>query len=114
MSCGRHHDTDCSEVLARVFSYIDSELDERPRAEVVQHLEECGPCLRKYHLERTVKALVARSCTEHAPEELRRKVLVKIRQVQVEIARNDDVTVTATRTTTQTTTETTSRVAGEG
>ena len=105
MSCGRHHDTDCSEVLARVYSYIDSELDERPRAEVVQHLEECGPCLRKYHLERTVKALVARSCAEHAPEELRNKVLVKIRQVQVEITR-DDVTVT---------TETThSTVIGEG
>jgi mycothiol system anti-sigma-R factor len=98
MSCGRHHDTDCGEVLARVYAYIDSELDERPRAEVVQHLEECGPCLRKYHLERTVKALVARSCTEHAPEELRNKVLVKIRQVQVEITGDDDVTLTTETT----------------
>jgi mycothiol system anti-sigma-R factor len=97
MSCGRHHDTDCSEVLERVYAYLDSELDDRPRAEVVQHLDECGPCLRKYHLERTVKALVARSCTEHAPEELRRKVLLKIRQVQVEIE-PDNVTVVSTET----------------
>jgi mycothiol system anti-sigma-R factor len=100
VSCGRHHDTDCSEVLARVFAYIDSELDDRPRSEVVQHLEECGPCLRKYHLERTVKALVARSCTEHAPPELRRKVLVKIRQVQVEIRGSEDAGVTTQSTST--------------
>jgi mycothiol system anti-sigma-R factor len=109
MSCGRHHDTDCSEVLARVFAYIDSELDERPRAEVVQHLEECGPCLRKYHLERTVKALVARSCAEHAPEELRRKVLVKIRQVQVEIHAGEDATIAS-----QTTSTTISGISREG
>jgi mycothiol system anti-sigma-R factor len=98
MSCGRHHDTDCSEVLARVYAFLDSELDERPREEVAQHLDECGPCLRKYHLERTVKALVARSCTEHAPEELRRKVMVKIQQVQVEIE-HGDVTMVSTETT---------------
>jgi hypothetical protein len=32
-----------------------------------------------------VKALVQRSCSEHAPETLREKVLLRIRQVQVEI-----------------------------
>ena len=32
-----------------------------------------------------MKSLVQRSCTEHAPETLRDKVLLRIRQVQVEI-----------------------------
>ncbi len=32
-----------------------------------------------------MKALVARSCSEHAPETLREKVLLRIRTVQVEI-----------------------------
>jgi hypothetical protein len=32
-----------------------------------------------------VKAVVARSCSEPAPEELRRKVLFRIREVQVRI-----------------------------
>ncbi len=32
-----------------------------------------------------MKALVARSCSEHAPETLRDKVLLRIRAVQVEI-----------------------------
>jgi mycothiol system anti-sigma-R factor len=85
MSCGRHHDTDCSEVLERVFFFIDNELPNADSSAIRQHLEECGPCLQKYDLERTVKTLVRRSCAEHAPEGLRDKVLLRIRQVQVEI-----------------------------
>ena len=85
MSCGKHHDTDCSEVLERMFFFIDNELQNADRTVIVQHLEECGPCLAKYDLERTVKLLVQRSCSEHAPEGLRDKVLLRIREVQVGI-----------------------------
>ena len=79
------HDPDCSEVLERVFFFIDNELPTADSSEIQHHLDECGPCLEKYDLERTVKALVQRSCSEHAPERLRDKVLLRIRQVQVEI-----------------------------
>jgi mycothiol system anti-sigma-R factor len=85
MSCGKHHDKDCSEVLERVFFFIDNELPNADSSEIQEHLEECAPCLRKYDLERTVKMLVRRSCTEHAPPALREKVLFRISQVQVEI-----------------------------
>lgn len=83
--CGEPHDKDCSEVLDRVFYFIDNELEDADHSEIQHHLDECGPCLQKYDLERTVKALVARSCSEHAPETLRDKVLLRIRAVQVEI-----------------------------
>jgi mycothiol system anti-sigma-R factor len=85
MSCGKHHDTDCSEVLERVFFFIDNELPTADSSLIQQHLEECGPCLQKYDLERTVKTLVQRSCHEHAPEALRNKVLLRIREVQGEM-----------------------------
>jgi mycothiol system anti-sigma-R factor len=85
VSCGKAHDKDCSEVLDRVFFFIDNELESADSAEIATHLEECGPCLQKYDLERTVKTLVARSCYEHAPETLRDKVLLRIREVQIEI-----------------------------
>jgi mycothiol system anti-sigma-R factor len=85
VSCGQPHDKDCSEVLKRVFYFIDNELEYADQSEIQHHLDECGPCLQKYDLERTVKALVARSCSEHAPETLRDKVLLRIRTVQVEI-----------------------------
>ena len=85
MSCGKHHDTDCSEVLERVFFFIDNELPTADWAQIQHHLDECGPCLQKYDLERTVKLLVRRSCCESAPQGLRDKVLLRIREVQVEI-----------------------------
>jgi mycothiol system anti-sigma-R factor len=85
MTCGDPHDKDCSEVLERVFFFIDNELPNADVADIQHHLDECGPCLQKYDLERTVKALVQRSCSEHAPQTLREKVLLRIREVQVEI-----------------------------
>jgi mycothiol system anti-sigma-R factor len=85
MSCGKHHDTDCSEVLERMFFFIDNELPSADLTDIQQHLEECGPCLQKYDLERTVKTVVRRSCSERAQEGLRSKVLLKIRGVHVEI-----------------------------
>jgi len=78
-------DNDCSEVLERMFFFIDNELPGADSAQVQRHLDDCAPCLRKYDLERTVKMLVQRSCTESAPPTLRDKVLLRIRSVQVEI-----------------------------
>jgi|1186.fasta_scaffold576476_1 mycothiol system anti-sigma-R factor len=83
--CGASDDKDCTEVLERMFFFIDNELPHSDFAQIQHHLDECRPCLQKYDLERTVKALVARSCSEHAPEALRDKVLLRIRQVQLEI-----------------------------
>lgn len=79
------HHTDCSEVLGRVFFFLDNELEQADSREIQAHLDECGPCLARYDLERTVKSLVARSCSEVAPEGLRQRVLLSIRQVQVQI-----------------------------
>ena len=82
-------DTDCSEVLGRVFFFLDNELEQADCAEIQHHLDECGPCLARYDLERTVKTLVARSCSEKAPEGLRERVQLSIRQVQIEISPRD-------------------------
>lgn len=76
---------DCADYLERIVYFLDNELDEADCSLVRHHLEECGPCLRKYDLERTVKSIVARSCHEHAPEGLRERVLIQLRQVQIEI-----------------------------
>ena len=76
---------ECSHFLDQIVYLLDNELDEADCSEVRIHLESCHPCLEKYDLQRTVKAIVARSCSEAAPEELRQRVLLRIRQVQVEI-----------------------------
>jgi len=59
MSCGKPHETPCSEVLDRVYWYLDGEVSEQDVEHIRKHLDECGPCLREYGLEEAVKRLVA-------------------------------------------------------
>ena len=62
MSCGNPHETPCSEVLDRIYDYIDGELDDAERRhEIKHHLEECAPCLREYGLEEAVQRLGLRA-----------------------------------------------------
>jgi mycothiol system anti-sigma-R factor len=77
------HDESCADFLERIVCLLDNELDEAEVSVVRAHLDECGPCLHSYDLQRTVKSLVARSCIEHAPEGLRQRVRVQIQQIQV-------------------------------
>jgi mycothiol system anti-sigma-R factor len=78
--------SDCADFLERIVFFIDNELDEADCTEVRHHLDECGPCLRKYDLERTVKQVVARSCSETAPDALRERVMFQLREVQIRIS----------------------------
>ncbi len=86
MSCGNPHETPCTEVLDRVYGYLDGELDDLDCAKIRQHLNECGPCLREYGLEEAVKRVVQKHCgCDPAPAELRAKILVRIREVRATI-----------------------------
>ncbi len=44
-----------------------------------QHLEQCMPCYRNYHLEVAIRQLLKTKCTQHAPQDLvddiRKKVI---------------------------------------
>lgn len=87
MSCGKPHETPCGEVLARIYAYLDGELDEGGCADIKEHLDECGPCLREYGLEEAVKRLVHKACgCDPVPGDLRSKVLVRIEQVRATLA----------------------------
>ena len=80
------HDDGCADFLEQIVYFLDNELDDADIVEVRLHLEECGPCLAKYDLQRTVKTLIARSCSEPAPDALRERVLLSIRQVQIHLS----------------------------
>ena len=86
MSCGDPHEDDCVEIIDRVYFYLDGEIDDDMKRRIRVHLDECGPCLRRYGLEQEVKALVARCCGgDPAPTDLREKVVAKLQQVRIEI-----------------------------
>jgi len=85
MSCGKPHAVPCSEVLDRVYEYLDGELDRDRVHEIKHHLDECSPCLREFGLEEAVKSIVKRSCSDPAPAELRSKVMQRINLARGEL-----------------------------
>jgi mycothiol system anti-sigma-R factor len=94
MRCGDHHETDCSEVLAEVWLFLDQECNEDRRALLAQHLDECHPCLAEYGLEGKLKKLLAAKCGgEHAPSGLKDKLR---QQLRVAVLEQADVTVATT------------------
>jgi mycothiol system anti-sigma-R factor len=94
MSCGNHHDTDCSEVLAEVWLFLDNECDDKRRALLTQHLDECSPCLAQYGLDEKLKKLLASKCGgEHAPAEFKDRLRAKLRATVLEQISVESVTV---------------------
>lgn len=85
MSRGDYHEVDCQDILRRTCEFIDNELADADSQEIQAHLDECAPCLHVVALERLVKSLVARSCVERAPVELRQRVVFEIRQVELNL-----------------------------
>ena len=91
MSCGQPHAVDCRTILAHVYEFLDGEVTEEERILIVQHLDECAPCLRQYGMEQAVRALVQRSCgCDHAPETLRVQIVTRIRQVSITYRSSSD------------------------
>jgi mycothiol system anti-sigma-R factor len=85
VSCGEPHETDCSEVLAEVYLYLDLETTDERRELIRAHLDECAPCLREYGIEHEVKALVARHCgNDHAPAELKARLRQRLAELVAE------------------------------
>lgn len=85
MSCGKPHETDCTEVLAEVWLFLDHECDSGRRQLLEQHLDECSPCLEQFGIEEHLKVLLARKCGgEHAPDALKQRLREKIRKTVVE------------------------------
>jgi mycothiol system anti-sigma-R factor len=85
VSCGKPHETDCSEVLAEVWLFLDRECDGGRRELLQKHLDECSPCLEQFGIEEHLKVLLARMCGgEHAPEALKQRLREKIRTTVVE------------------------------
>lgn len=76
---------DCEQALENLYLFIDHEIDTASSEQIQTHIDECTSCLTEYDLERVVKSLVSRSCSEVAPDPLREKVLLTIRTVQIQI-----------------------------
>jgi anti-sigma factor (TIGR02949 family) len=69
----------CERALARMYEFLDNEIDTADGDAIRQHLAECEPCLDRFDLEQAVKAVVRRCCgEEHAPEHLRSRIMMQL------------------------------------
>lgn len=71
-------DCTCGELIARLFEYLDSELESSEVARLKYHAEHCPSCTEVEEAERHVRELIRRCCTEQAPDSLRVRVLSQI------------------------------------
>jgi mycothiol system anti-sigma-R factor len=85
MSTSDSHELDCGDVVEAVYLYLDGELSSDVIDNIRQHLDDCSPCLREYGIEQEVKALIARSCSERAPEALRSSVVQRLEVIRSEM-----------------------------
>ncbi len=74
----------CADFLQGIVYLLDNELADADVSAVRTHLDSCNPCFETYDLQRRVKELVARSCAETAPAELRFKITMLCREVSSE------------------------------
>jgi mycothiol system anti-sigma-R factor len=76
--------TDCGCEKARqdLEEYLRREVCVTSEADIREHLENCASCRDEALVSRTLTEVIARSCKEAAPEELRDLVLVRIREAQ--------------------------------
>ncbi|OLT28170.1 mycothiol system anti-sigma-R factor [Nocardiopsis sp. CNR-923] len=82
---GEDSETPCSEVLDKLYTYIDGELEEDNCEQIREHLDDCVPCLDEYGLEEAVKKLVAKHCgCDPVPLDLRDKVLGRLARAREE------------------------------
>jgi len=47
---------------------------------LTEHLEDCMPCYKNYHLEVAIRQLLRTKCTSHAPQELVEEIKRKVAQ----------------------------------
>jgi mycothiol system anti-sigma-R factor len=66
--------SDCQDALHTLYDYLDGELTQERRQAIRRHLDQCEPCLHAFDFEAELKVVVARSCREGVPENLRSKI----------------------------------------
>lgn len=65
---------DCAGVVARLYEYIDEELDEETVWKIRGHLELCKKCYPHYDFEKAFLRFLSEHGRVEAPPELKRKI----------------------------------------
>jgi mycothiol system anti-sigma-R factor len=69
---------DCRETVHRLYHYLDGELTELKRNQIVHHLDDCSPCLQAFDFEAELRKVIAMRCKDHVPDHLRERIAAAI------------------------------------
>ena len=75
-----HSKADCRAFLARLYLYLDGEIDDEQRADIDRHLEVCSGCEHQFLFERDIKALIHKKCQEQPSEVVIERLRLEIRR----------------------------------
>jgi mycothiol system anti-sigma-R factor len=64
----------CSDVLTRLWEYIDGELTPERTTLIRAHLERCQACYPQYDFQKAFVKFIGEQCCHPAPPGLRRKI----------------------------------------
>lgn len=64
----------CEDALHTLYDYLDGELTAERREAIRRHLDDCRPCLHAFDFEAELKLVIARSCRDQVPDELRARI----------------------------------------
>ena len=73
---------DCQETKRHVHEYLHNELSEQELVEITAHLANCDSCEEHYDIEIVFNQVIQRSCDEAPAEELAKRVMARLREVQ--------------------------------
>ncbi|MDQ1437339.1 MAG: hypothetical protein QOK43_968 [Acidimicrobiaceae bacterium] len=74
---------DCDDAVHRLYHFLDGELDDRKRADIKRHLDECNPCLEAFDFEAELRVVIAQRCREQVPDRLRERIAQAIQHESI-------------------------------
>lgn len=76
---------DCERALAEVYSFLDQELNDGQRAEIMAHLEACSPCFEAFDFEAELRMVITtKTHSVEFPESLRIRIEEKLTYLRIE------------------------------
>lgn len=75
-------DHGCQKALAELEEFLHKELSQEDYADILEHMSKCVSCEDEANVGIVLTKAVQRACQEVAPEELRLRVIARIREIQ--------------------------------
>jgi mycothiol system anti-sigma-R factor len=66
--------TDCSAMLARLYSFLDGELTDARRTKIQHHLDACPSCFSRFDFEAELRIVIAKKIVTQVPDSLAERI----------------------------------------